>query len=273
VTADPNTAFVEDAGSSGRADLNNIFLVQTDGAVYKVPLTTPPGTQITVKHFTAAGGTVVSRMGLTPNKVIIATGLSPSGGCNPTCNNGLIAVDKVNANTSTVLEAAVQEKIIVLNAPFGNQVRYSISEPPFTSDGAARIIEDASSARVLVGPNGFWNGDPVANAISLIARAGTGTTASAFFVQSTGPGTGTVSVLSAPTGPATLLGSVTASMGLAVLPLFGDDETQQTARIGIAPLEASPTNNQPFFADATTANSLTLITTPGLPAPWNVIAN
>lgn len=292
VTADPNTEFVEDKGPS--VDLNNIFLVQkSDGAVYKVPLTTPPGTQITAKHFTAAGATGAFLMGLTTNKVIIVTGSDPSGGCvtgnTITCNNGLLAVDKVTANQSTVLEAAVSQKSIYIKEPFGNHVLYEIWEPsPSTFKGAARIVEDASSPRELMGPNGSWIGDTWTGPLSLIELRTS--MASALFFHFTGPvspatggcttfngvfycpETGTVNVISTPAGPATVLGTVTASMNIAWTDF--DEEPPQSTVIGIGTLnEPPPANHLPFFVDITKANSLVPITTPGLPAPWKVITD
>ncbi|WP_455379484.1 hypothetical protein, partial [Petrachloros mirabilis] len=280
VTADANTGFVN-VGNGDATDLNNFFMVQSDGAVYKVPLATTPGTHISTKHFTAPANTIAYDAVLTPNKVIVTTGSNPSfnNACyvaNPrTCNNGILAIDKVTANTSTVLEAADPEKAIFPPRSFGNYVLYTINEPsPSTFNGAARIIEDASSARVLVGSNGGWDVRALATSASLIDLFNP--TALATFNQFTTlgpPATGTMSVISSPTGSPTPLGSVTAGMGVTFLPQFFRDETQQTAMIGTAPLQASPTNNLPFFVDATLANSLAAITTPGAPAPWQAISD
>lgn len=283
VTADANTVFVnaEDGDSS---DLNNIYLVQSDGAVYKVPLSNS-GTPITTKHFTAPGGTVVHRARLSPNKVVLATGSNPYSGvgrvfspcynANPrSCNNGLIAVDKVTPNSSTVLEAADPQKAIFLADPFGNQVRYTINEvPPSTFNGQVRITEDASGGRVLVGSDGAWAGDTVNSSVNLITlHADTASTTVSHFTAIS-PAQGTISAISAPTASPVLLGTVTFSSAVAGLPDFHRDATYQTAMIGTAPLQALPINNQLFFIDTAVANSLTSITTPGLPAPWYVLVD
>lgn len=285
VTADANTVFVN-AENGDSADLNNIFLVQSDGAVYKVPLTTAPGTHITVKHVTASGNTVAYDARLTPNKVIITTGSQPSfdvGAFSPcytavprSCNNGIIAVDKVTPNLSTVIEAADPQKIIFPPDSFGNYVLYTINDvPPSAFNGAARIIENGpSSARELVGSNGGWAGKTLATSVSLInLHSATALATFSHFTALGPPALGTISVISSPTGAATLLGTVTSSPAVTNLPGFWRDETQNTAMIGIAPLQASPSSNQPFFVDAALANSLAPITTPGLPAPWQPISD
>lgn len=283
VTADANTVFVN-ADDGNSADLNNIYLVQSDGAVYRVPLSNS-GTPITTKHFTAPGGTVVHRARLSPNKVVLATGsnpfsgvsgvLSPCYNTNPrSCNNGLIAVDKVTPNSSTVLESADPQKAIFLMDPFGNQVRYTINDvPPSTFNGPARITEDASGGRVLVESNGGWAGDTINPSVNLITlHADTASTTVSHYTASS-PAQGTISAISSPTGSPVLLGTVTSLSAVAGLPGFHLDETYQTTMIGTAPLQASPINNQLFFVDTAVANSLTSITTPGLPAPWYAIVD
>lgn len=284
VTADPATAFVN-LNDGEAADLNNLFMVQSDGAVYKVPLTAAPGTHIAAKHFTAPGGTVVYDARLTPNQVILATGLQPATDINVfspcfistprNCNNGILAVDKVSGS-STVIEAATSEKAVFLSDSFNNYVRYTRNDPATGGfqDGAVLRIEDASSPAALVGQFGGWAGSVLASSVSLISFQSSITQAIyTQFIAVGPPATGTVSVLSSPTGSATLLGTVTAGMGVTGLPGFFRDETQQTASIGIAPLQASPTNNRPFFVDMTLGGSLAPITTPGAPAPWRAVSD
>ena len=275
VTADPSTVFVN--WDDNPADLNNIFLVQSDGAVYRVPLTTAPGATITTKHFVALAGTVVANVKLSSGKIVIATGINPSGQfgfLNPcytatprSCNNGIIAVDK-GTGVSTTIEAADPQKAIFLNRSFNNYILYTINEAsPSTFGGAALRIEDASSARVLVGQNGGWGGHVKSSSGSLVDL--TLPTTKQVFSQFTAigpPALGTVSVISSPTGTPVLLGSVTGSPAVTNMPFFF--ESIETTMIGPALLQASPGNYQPFFIDTALGNSLTPITMPGAPAQW-----
>jgi hypothetical protein len=278
VTADPSTVFV----NSDAADLSNLFLVQSDGAVYKVPLSTTPGSTITTKHFVAPAGTVVADVRLSSGKIVITTGISPSdnfGSFNPcytatprSCNNGIIAVDKVTG-ASTTIEAADPQKAIFLNRSFNNYVLYTVNEAsPSTFNGAALRIEDASSARLLVGQNGGWGGHVKSSSGSLVDL--TLPTTKQVFSQFTTvgpPALGTVSVISSPTGTPVLLGSVTGSPAVTNMPFFF--ESIETTMIGPALLQASPGNYQPFFIDTALGNSLRPITMPGAPALWQEITD
>jgi hypothetical protein len=276
VTADPSTVFVN--WDDNPADLNNIFLVQSDGAVYKVPLSTTPGTTITTKHFVALAGTVVANTKLSNGKVIIATGINPSGQfgvLNPcytatprSCNNGIIAVDKVTG-ASTTIEAAALQKAIFLNRSFNNYVSYTRNDPATAgiSDGALLRIEDASNSAVLVGQFGGWAGEVEPTSVSLVSL--TFPTIKQVFSQFTAlgpPALGTVSVISSPTGAPVSLGAVTASPSVTNLPFF--HHSRETTMIGQAFLQASPGNFQLFFIDTALGNSLTPIATPGAPAQW-----
>jgi hypothetical protein len=180
-------------------------------------------------------------------------------------------VNKVTSNSSTVLEAANAQKAIYLADTFGNQVRYTITNVPGSVfNGAARIIEDGSSASVLVESNGGWGGEVVSTSASLITLRVDLTLAIANHYTASLPARGTISVVSSPTGTPVLGGTVTAVPAVTYLPEFFRDEGS-SARIGTAPLQASPTNNQLFFLDTAVANSLVPITLPGQPAPWYVI--
>ena len=281
VTPDPGTVFI--MLDSDLADTSNIFLVQTNGDVYKVPLLTNPGTTITTKHFVAPAGTVVQDIKLTTNKIAIATGLRPSdnvGSFSPcytssprTCNNGIIAVDKVTG-VATTIEAAVSAKTLWLNQSFDNYILYTRNNDPAVGgleDGAVLRIEDASSPAVLRGQFGGWGGRVIANSVSWVTLGSP--TVRAVYSQHTAigpPAQGTVSVISSPTGSPVLLGTVTSSPALNFfLPFFF--ESIETTMIGRAPLQVSPTNNQPFFIDAALAGSLTPITTPGAAARWQEV--
>jgi hypothetical protein len=282
VTADPNTVFVKSGGHI--ADLSNIFLVQSDAGVYKVPLTTAPGATITTKHFVAPASTVVSESTLSSGKIIIVTGISPSGGqfgvsspcftANPkSCNNGIIAVDKISG-VSTEIDAATSQKAIFLNKSFNNYVLYTLNDPASggLTGGALLRIEDASSPAVQIGQFGGWAGHVKSTSGSLVD--GTFPATKQLFSQYTNvgpPAQGTVSVLSSPTGAPVSLGTVTVSPAVTSLPYFFN--SIETTMIGQTFLQASPTNYQPFFIDTALTNSLTPITMPGAPAQWQEISN
>jgi hypothetical protein len=279
VTADPNTGFIN-MGQDERADLSNIFLVQTDGAVYKVPLSTT--SPITTKHFVAPANTVAYAARLTTNKIVIATGLSPSdnfGSFSPcytsnprTCNNGLIAVDKITG-VATTIETAVSAKTLWPNQSFDNYILYTRNNDPATGgfqDGAVLSIEDGSSTPVLRGQFGGWGGQVHSNSASWVTLdSPTVRAVYSQFINVGPPATGTVSVISSPTGAPVLLGSINVSPAVTNLPYFF--ESVENAMIGYAFLQASPTNHQPYFLDATLAGSLAPITTPGAAAKWEEV--
>lgn len=278
VTADPGTTFLSRNNSQARAlaDLSDIFLVQSNGHVYKVPLTTPAGQTVTGKHFTAPVGTNAVDVRLTANKIIIETGSSPQGNngpspCStsnpPTCNNGIIAVGKTTpSGAATTIEAAASNNAINLQEPFNNYVLYNLNTGN-ASSGAMLRIEDASSGSLNLSPGGFWtNAGGVSSSANIVNLSQPRT--SAIFVQAFNgvpPQTGTIKVITSPTGSPVTLGTVTASPALSQFPNFRDSLNR--ALIGIGQLQGS-TNTQPFFVDTTVPNSLAPVSTPAPAAKW-----
>ena len=286
-TLNPAPVAVPDAGTAfflldnEQADANNIFLVQTNGDVYKVPLSATSNAT-TTKLYTAPPGTVVQDVRLTTNKIAIATGIRPSdnfGSFNPcytsnprTCNNGIVAVDKITGFATTI-EAAASAKTLWMAQSFDNYILYTRDNDPATGglqNGAVLRIEDASSPDVLKGQFGGWGGEVVSSSVSWVTLSST--TVKAVFSQFTNlgpPATGTVSVISSPTNSPVLLGTVTSSPAVTNLPYFF--ESVENAMIGYAFLQASPTSHQPYFLDAALAGSLIPITTPGAAAKWQEV--
>ena len=87
------------------------------------------------------------------------------------------------------------------------------------------------------------------------------------------PATGTVQVITSPTGSPDTIGTVSNTPALTQLPFFSD--STNTALIGFGTLPGSTTGNQlqaPFFVD-TTFNSLKPVTTPDSPAQWELLSN
>jgi hypothetical protein len=276
VTADAGKTWVGDSDGNARVstDSSAIFLVQDNGDVYRVPLTTNAGQTITTKHFTAVAGTVAARVEQTPNRIMIMTGTAPFGpgganacfNANPqTCNNGIIGVHKTIANSSVTIETAASSKVIFDITPFNSYVLYTVN-----NTGALARIEDASAQSITVsGIGSGWSKGTQANSVNL-------TTLQQLFVNlvivqniSQAPNGAIVKVVTSPTGTPVTIGTVSDPTNLLSSPPFFQ-ESDSTALLGFAQLLANPANTQPFLAN-TTVNSLTKITTPGAAAPWREI--
>ncbi len=276
VTADAGQSWVHNAFDNtfkAPADINAVYPVQTDGKIFRVPLTTTPGTTITTKHFTPATGITVASFQRTPNKIILQTGTRPFGnnvGQNPcvtanNCNNGLIAVDKTTPNTSVTIEPATTSKTISLNRSFNNYVLYSDFGQNVSPSGAFARIEDASAPATLFASSGNWSDGVLTGTYGLpgnvetllraILVVNSGQTADGAVVQK----------LDSPTGTPVTLGTVSDPTHLLQFaPFF--EKSEDSALPGFAQLLSNPANRQPFFVDTAVVGSLTKITTVG--APW-----
>ena len=279
VTADVGTTWVaDDSEVADHATTSTaIYLVQTNGDVYRVPLTTNAGGTVGTKHFTAVGGTIAGRIAQTPNKIMIQTGTNPFGqggqnSCsttNPTtCNNGILAVDKTAVNTSVTIEPATQPKAIYFMTAWNSFVTYSFFDG--SSGGAFARIDDASSPAVTVEAAGAsWSHGTRGSSLNITTFA-EGTPVNQMISVFNGAANGSVvKVATSPTGPAATIGTVSDPTNLLQgSPFFG--VSVDGSILGLVNLTANQANRQPFLAD-TTLNSLTKITTPVV-APWDVIS-
>ena len=268
------TSFSGRRNLDGTTDATNIYVVQTDGAIYKVPLANPAG--VTTLSPPLVGPAFVTAY-MTTNKIIIETGTNPNGNNGPSlcatvpsCNNGIIAVAKINGAVTTI-EPNVLNKTIYMHHPFDNQVLYTLIDGNVNS-GAVRQSETGGGASKL---DGSWVGAVQASPLNLVT--GLQPMTSAVLETCTNncqtPATGTVQVITSPTGSPVTIGTVSNTPALSQLPFFSD--STNTALIGFGTLPGSTTGNQlraPFFVD-TTFNSLTPVTTPGLPAQWELLGN
>ncbi len=273
VTADAGQTWVQGNTSKLRspADTTAIFLVQTNGHVFRVPLTTTADQTITTKHFIPAVVTLAARVTQTPNKIIIQTGIDPNSNNNGqqspcaianNCNNGILAVDKTFPNTSVEIEPALLNKQIYSFLTFNNYVLYGVDVPNVPGGDFVRI-DDATALRINVSNGGGWSGVILADSINLATRQQS--TIRALLVRNTSQlaNGAIVQAFNSPTdlSPVTL-GTVSDPSGLLQgNPFF--HRSVNAALIGFANLVGStPTNQlrQPFFVDTTVPNSLTKIT-------------
>ena len=283
--ADAGKQWVQD--QDGRveapADSTAIYLVQNNGDVFRVPLTTAPGSSIAAKHFTGstAGITNVQQVDQTLNRIILLTGTRPFGNngvADPcvaanTCNNGIIAVSKITASQFVEIEAAVAAKQVNNPMSFNNYVLYTASVPN-VSGGAFARDENATNPRI--DRQGNWSGGILNNIFNVVSNQqsvlrailvqqslcqpqciANGTTVKAFDL----PTTVTPRELGTVSDPANLL---------QFAPFFR--EAFNDAMIGTANLAANPLLNQPFFVDTTVPNSLAKVTTPAS-AQWDEVSD
>ena len=268
VTADPGQTWFPN--SDPPADGNAVFLVQTDGKMFRVPLTTAPGATITAKHFTPPTAMTVAWVLSTPNKIILETGASPINNfaCATanTCNNGLIAVDKTAPNTSVVIEPATTAKVISPPRSFNNHVLYSVFGQNVSPTGAFARIEDASAPATLFSPSGNWSNGVLTGTLGLSGNVQT--MLRAILVVNTGQQANgaLVQKLDSPTGTPVTLGTVSDPTNLLQFaPFFF--ESMDSGLLGFSTLQANPANTQPFFVDTAVVGSLTKIPVPAA-APW-----
>ena len=284
--ADAGKQWVQDRDGQVKApaDSTAIYLVQNNGDLFRVPLTTVPGSSITAKHFTGstAGITNVWQVDQTLNRIILLTGTRSFGniGADPcaaanTCNNGIIAVSKTTASQFVEIEAAVAAKQVNNSMSFNNYFLYNAFVPG-VSGGAFARDENATSPRI--DRQGNWGGgilNKIFNVVSnqqSVLRATlvqqplclpqcvvNGTTVKAFDQPTT------------PTSSARLLGTVSDPANLLQFTPFFRDSVND-AMMGFANLLANPLLNQPFFVDTTVPNSLTKIQTPAPSARWDDVS-
>jgi hypothetical protein len=267
---------VGDPRIDGTTDANNMYVLQTDGAVYKVPLTTTGGT-ITTKFFTLPAGSPFVRAYQTTNSIIIETGTNPivnngQAPCAltnpPTCNNGIIAVSKTTGAFTTI-EANVPANAIYMAHPFGDQVLYTLNDG--TANGGAKRQSETGGGASSLGSN--WSGAVQASSINLVTsmQSMTSATIETCTNNCVVPPTGTVQVITSPTQvtPVTL-GTVGNSPALQFLPFF--NQSSNTALIGFGQLQGS-TNTQPFFVDTTVSNSVAPVPTPPPATQWKELSS
>lgn len=257
------------------ADINAVYPVQTDGKIFRVPLTTTPGTTINIKHFTPATAITVPIVRASPAKIILQTGTRPfdQNGQAPcvaanNCNNGLLAVDKTTPNTVVTIEAATTSKEISLHSSFNNYVRYSTGDRLGVSpSGAFTRIEDASASAILMSASGNWSDGVLTGTRSIPSNEQT--LLRAILIVHTGqqPANGAlVQKLDSPTGTPVTLGTVSdPTTQFQSTPFFNNSDN--SALLGFANLLANPANTQPFFVDTAVVGSLTKIPVPAS-APW-----
>jgi Divergent InlB B-repeat domain len=279
VTADGGTTWVPNSNNNDLVSYattsSAIYLVQTNGDVYRVSLTTTAGQTVTTKHFMADPGTIASSIAQTPLKIMIRTGKAPSGSfgqdpcstTNPTtCNNGIIAVDKTAPNTSVPIETAAPNKLIFSMTSWNNFITYTLS-----GGGALARIENASAGVVTVS-TGNWNNGTIENSFNITTLADQ-TPVNQVITEFTG-GTANgalVKVATSPTGSAVPIGTVSDPTSLLQSGGFFDSSVNGVI-LGYLNFAANPTNRQPFLVD-TTLNTLTKITTPGAPTAWRAISS
>jgi hypothetical protein len=271
------------------ADGTALYPVQTDGKVFRVPLTTTPGTTITTPHFMA--GTAVADVDQTPNRVILLTGTLPYGNSGPNlcvlnnnCNNGILAVSKSLANNFVLIEQAATANQISSLLPFNNYVLYNLynPSPPFLVGAFARH-ENAGPNERIARQNNWTSGilNDTFNVVSnqrIVVRAVLVDASPAPCTQQGCVIDGTpVRAFDQPTTPlssARLLGTVSdQSNTLQNSPFFRS--SINAAMIGTASLRSPNPNNfqKPFFVDTTVPNSLKEITTPGAANWWEISSN
>jgi hypothetical protein len=271
VTADAGTTWVARDIADHATTSTAIYLVQTNGGVYRVPFTTTAGQTVGTKHFTAPVGTIAGRIAQTTNKIMILTGTNPNnqGGQTPcattnptTCNNGIIAVDKTAPNISVLIEAPTLPKAIYFMTSWNNFVTYSFFDG--TTGGAFARIEDASSSAVNVS-FGSWGHGTRESSLNITTFAEP-TPVNQTIIEFAGAANGSVvKVTTSPTGPAATMGTVSDPGNLLQGPPFFNRSVDGSI-LGFANLAANPANSQPFLVD-TMVSTLTKITTPA--APWH----
>jgi Divergent InlB B-repeat domain len=282
VTADSGKTWVADFDRLFRepADGNAIFMVQTDGKVFRVPLTTTPGTTITTPHFTPPAGMIVQlqQVEKTSSKIIMITGTLPfpndGSGPNPcvatnSCNNGIIAVDKTNPNDIVWIQDAAPANRIYNIIPFGDYVLYGLDTPGASGALAHLRIEDAT-APALPPHQGIWTIGLRDNSVNVVSNQQTVLRAVLTQISGLAADEVVMKAVSQPTGLPVTIGTVSDPTGrLEGGPFFNSSSAFSTnaAMIGFAGLSANPTFYQPFFVDTTVPNSLKEITTPGA-ANW-----
>jgi hypothetical protein len=283
--ADAGKQWVQDQDGQVQApaDSTAIYLAQNNGDVFRVPLTTAPGSTIAAKHFTGstAGLTNVQQVDQTLNRIILLTGTRPFGNngvADPcvaanTCNNGIIAVSKTTAGQFVEIDAAVAAKQVTNPMSFNNYVLYTAFVPS-VSGGAFARDENATNPRI--DRQGNWSGGILNKIFNVVSNQQSvlrailvqqplclpqcvvnGTTVKAFDQ----PTTVTPRELGTISDPTNLL---------QFAPFFR--ESINDAMIGTANLAANPLLNQPFFVDTTVPNSLAKVTTP-VSAQWEEVSD